>query len=188
MHRHSPIRKLTGLFAGLLKCWHGHLLNSGTWIRLVLAGRPEQWVHSARLNRCGDERTGFAFDPLSKKKILVLGVCGFVVRGWRGGQRLYRCPRQAARFAARRTVHTSMDRPLAVDPCKPRARLPRQSQSVRGHSHAGQSPRQEFRDRLRQQPIPRYFNAFARSWSVTFPDWCSHNRIPSGFGILRPDS
>ena len=121
MHRHSPIRKLTGLFAGLLKCWHGHLLNSGTWIRLVLAGRPEQWVHSARLNRCGDERTGFAFDPLSKKKILVLGVCGFVVRGWRGGQRLYRCPRQAARFAARRTVHISMDRPLAVVPCKPRS-------------------------------------------------------------------
>lgn len=31
-----------------------------------------------------DERTGFAFEP-HLKKILVLGVCGIVVRGRRGG-------------------------------------------------------------------------------------------------------
>ena len=42
---------------------------------------------------------------------------------------------KTARFAVRRAVHKSIDRPLAVVPCKPRARLPSQSQSVRGQSH-----------------------------------------------------
>lgn len=37
----SPNRNLTGLFVGLLNCWHGHCLNLRRWIHLLTAERSE---------------------------------------------------------------------------------------------------------------------------------------------------
>ena len=74
----------TGLFAGSLDCWHGHLLNSGKRLHFVPAERHEGWVQAIRLDPFEDQGMGFAFEP-PLKKILRLGVCGIVVRGQRGG-------------------------------------------------------------------------------------------------------
>lgn len=74
----------TGLFAGSPDCWHGHLLNSGRRLHLVPAERYEGWVQAIRPDPFEDQGMGFAFEP-HIKKILVLGVCGIVVRGRRGG-------------------------------------------------------------------------------------------------------
>ena len=74
----------TWLFAGSPDCWHGHLLNSGRRIHLDPAERDEGWVQTIRPDPFEDQGTGFAFEP-HIKKILILGVCGIVVRGRRGG-------------------------------------------------------------------------------------------------------
>jgi hypothetical protein len=77
---------------------------------------------------------------------------------------------KTARFAHRRAVHKSIDRPLAVVPCKPRARLPSQLPIGSRPIARGQSSCREFRGQLSRQLTSNYFKASARSLSVTFPD------------------
>lgn len=57
----------------------------------------------------------------------------------------------------------------------------RESESRNAHSGRAHS-------RLVLIPRRPYFNASAKSLSVTFPERRSQSRMANGFGMLRPDS
>ena len=169
MRRYSPRRNLSGLFAGSPYCWHGPLLNSGRRFYLVPAERHEGWEQAIRLDPFENQGTGFAFEP-HIKKILLLGVCGFVVRGRRGGQRLYRCPRPD-RPLRRQANCPHIHGPSACRSALQSASSAAESVPIGSRPIArGQSSRREFRGQLSMQLTSNYFNAPTRSLSVTFPD------------------
>ena len=70
------VRHFISIAAGLLNCWHGHLLNSGRRLHLIPAERHEPRGQAIRLDPFEDQGMGFAFEPLSKKRSCSCGAKG----------------------------------------------------------------------------------------------------------------